>query len=154
MLLVYSAANRPSPTCDRPDEQMFHVASSRHQFHSQQQQQQQLLAPLTDAPASVDSRCPSAAASPSPSTPSPPGDSPPPPPVEDVPPASGSAQPAAVAAVAPRRRAVDASDLRQCALVQTRLKAWKSGYVHANVNMVWYGSLTVYPNNHVLQLLL
>jgi hypothetical protein len=35
---------------------------------------------------------------------------------------------AAVAPVA-RRRAVDASDLRQCALVQTKMKAWKSGLV-------------------------
>lgn len=28
-----------------------------------------------------------------------------------------------------RRRAVDASDLRQCALVQTKMKTWKAGLV-------------------------
>ena len=37
--------------------------------------------------------------------------------------------PSSVPPAAPRRRAVDASDLRQCALVQTRMKAWKTGYV-------------------------
>lgn len=30
------------------------------------------------------------------------------------------------ATVPPRRRAVDASDLRQCALVQTKMKTWKT----------------------------
>ena len=123
----FSAANRSSPTCVPPDEQMFNVA--RHQFHSHQQQQQQLLAPLTGA---VDDRS-SAPASPCPSSPSPPhagasraGDSPTTAAAaaDDAGSWPVSAQPAA-----PRRRAVDASDLRQCALVQTRLKAWKSGYV-------------------------
>ena len=116
---------------------MFSAAPSRHQFHSQHQQ---LLAPLTDsaatAAAAADERYPAGApVSPSLSSPSSPHDGAPGP-AGDSPSAAGvataddglgscPAQPAA----APRRRAVDASDLRQCALVQTRLKAWKSGYV-------------------------
>jgi len=120
------AANRPSPTCQPPDEQMFNVA--RPQPESQPRQ----LTPLTDT---VPDRCQPAAASLSPST-----SSPPPIPHDGVPgsgdsPATAADDPAtwstagAVPPAAHRRRAVDASDLRQCALVQTRLKAWKSGYV-------------------------
>jgi len=43
----------------------------------------------------------------------------------------GDAVVTAAAAAAPiaRRRAVDSSDLRQCALVQTKMKTWKPGLV-------------------------
>jgi len=38
-------------------------------------------------------------------------------------------------AMSHRRRAVDASDLRQCALVQTKMKSWKvpTGYVYSRL---------------------
>jgi len=115
----FAAANRPSPTCPPPGEQMFNAA--HHQFQSHQLRQ---MTPPTDT---ATDKC-SGPASLSPSISSPPplphdgavrsGDSPPTAPVSGAGPLA-----------APRRRAVDASDLRQCALVQTRLKAWKSGYV-------------------------
>lgn len=42
-------------------------------------------------------------------------------------PSDGHGQSNSPVAPVARRRAVDASDLRQCALVQTKMKAWKSG---------------------------
>jgi len=104
----------------------------RPQFQALQQAPPppQLLTPLTDA---ATDRC-SALVSPSTTISSPPAlphdEGPPrsadsPPPTAAVPSAPDGHAPLA----APRRRAVDASDLRQCALVQTRLKAFKSGYV-------------------------
>lgn len=109
---------------------MFNVVG--HQSQPLQQQQQQHLTPLNDV---TTDRCP-APVSPSTSVSSPL------PLLNDGAPRSGDS-PSAAAAAAPadgpvsgavppaahRRRAVDASDLRQCALVQTRMKAWKSGYV-------------------------
>ena len=135
-----STANRPSPA----DAQMLNVA--RHQFQSRHQHHQHQLDAI-EATRVDDVSLP---ASPSASTSTPPHslppldgvsrstDSPPPPTAapavaaeaDDRCPWPAVSAAAAVPLMAHRRRAVDASDLRQCALVQTRMKAWKSaGYV-------------------------